>query len=241
MQALGFITTPRGQNSRDAMFMGGTTNPSKRASLTQQARPARRPPTTGAPAAAAAAEAQSSAPRAPAAPAAPAAQAQAQAPAPGRFAPSQGATATRALSGDALLQRRCEYLEAQVRSQAGQVLDHEVLFERQRGHMGWMQARALLATTEWCLVKDGTDSEDEPPPVLGITTGESERAVAVGTLVSLCYPMRECGDVMGAKLLLMKCRKVDSFSGALSISWLVVSRTLGGEPEQRVGEFAFSV
>ena len=237
MHALGFITTPRGQQARDAMFTGGTTNPSKRAAMTQQARPVRRPPT----------EAQAG--RTGAAPAGPGAG-----PGAGRAGPGAGhglaglaglagaGADAGALSGDALLQRRCEYLEAQVRRQAGQLLDCEVILEGQRGHTGWMQARVLHATTEWCPIEDGTDNEAEPPAVLDSTLGNGGvQVVATGALVSLCYPMRRSSNTEGGTLVLMRRRAVDAFSGALSVTWLMVSRTLGEAVEQRVGEFVFAV
>jgi len=184
MQALGFITTPRGQLARDAMFTGGTTNPSKRAAMTQQARPVRRPQMTEAPAG-----------RMGAAPGAAPAAAPAAALAAASGLTGAGAGA---LSGDALLQRRCEYLEAQVRRQAGQLLDCEVILEGHRGHIGWMQARVLHATIEWCPVEGGTDNEAEPPAVLDSTMGNGGvQVVANGALVSLCYPMRRSSDAEG--------------------------------------------
>lgn len=199
--AFGFINPPRGF-ARDSVFMGGSTHPSKRGVVVP---PPRRSLALPKPAAA-----------------------RAQTPAPSPTPPPTAAAPPRP---GALIEHRCEYLEAKVRQLNAQLREYA---DEARDASAPLQLRAMVKrkTVEY------PGSEGAPEMV----RDDNAQAVPKGTRVHLCYPMEEATLPSGARAVVMRRLVVDPVTAAIECRWLVVYKHSTKEAdngEYLVGDFEF--
>jgi hypothetical protein len=136
-----------------------------------------------------------------------------------------------------MLERRCEFLELQLKRQTTMLSDQNEHINRLKdvieskeadsgGVLGWLRATVLLETTEYPM-KDESDEFDESVPL----------PVGQGGVVSVCYPMREVKSDATSKVL-MRRRSVDPVTGQLQMTWVVVYSSDADSKNRYVGEFA---